>query len=85
MAPPLTGRVKLFAVARGRLGNDEILVDLPPTSTIADLKRAIAAASPPLATILPHALWAVNAEYATDTTPINEESEIALIPPVSGG
>jgi molybdopterin converting factor subunit 1 len=81
----MTIRVKLFAVARERIGNDELLVDLPPNSNIADLKRVVAITSPTLATILPHALWAVNAEYATDTTPINEKSEIALIPPVSGG
>ena len=81
----MTARVKLFAVARERHGNDELLVDLPPNATVADLKRAVATTSPALAKILPHALWAVNAEYATDTTPITEKSEIALIPPVSGG
>jgi MoaE-MoaD fusion protein len=81
----MTVRVKLFAVARERVGNDELFIDLPQDATIADLKRVVAAASPTLTTILPHALWAVNAAYATDTTPINEESEIALIPPVSGG
>lgn len=81
----MTVRVKLFAVARERVGNDELLVDLPPSATVADLKRAVATTSPALATILPHALWAVNAEYATDTTPITDKSEIALIPPVSGG
>ena len=40
---------------------------------------------PPLADIVPHARFAVNTEYATDTTPITAHAEIALIPPVSGG
>jgi molybdopterin converting factor small subunit len=30
-------------------------------------------------------MWAVGTEYATDDTPLHEASEIALIPPVSGG
>jgi molybdopterin converting factor subunit 1 len=81
----MTIRVKLFAAARERLSRDEIEIEVPPNATVADLKRAVATASPALAKILPHALWAVNAEYATDTTPISEKSEIALIPPVSGG
>jgi len=34
---------------------------------------------------VPHALWAVGAQYANDDTALNENSEVALIPPVSGG
>jgi molybdopterin converting factor small subunit len=52
---------------------------------VSDLRVALAIAAPALARIMPHALWAVGAEYATDTTTLNEHSEVALIPPVSGG
>jgi molybdopterin converting factor subunit 1 len=78
-------RVKLFAVAKELAGRDELAIDLPPGATVGDLRDAVVAASPALARIVPHALWAVGAAYASDNTPLNEQSEIALIPPVSGG
>jgi molybdopterin converting factor subunit 1 len=78
-------RVKLFAVAKELAGRDELAIDLPSGATVRDLRNAIVAASPALARIVPHALWAVGAAYASDDTPLNEQSEIALIPPVSGG
>jgi molybdopterin converting factor small subunit len=34
---------------------------------------------------LPHVLFAVGSEYAGDERPIREGSQIACIPPVSGG
>ena len=78
-------RVKLFAVAKDLAGCDELSVELPAAATIGDLRGAIAIVSPGLARIVPHALWAVGAEYASDTTSLTEQSEVALIPPVSGG
>ena len=78
-------RVKLFAVAKDLAGCDELSVELPAGATIRDLRGAIVIVSPALARIVPHALWAVGADYANDDTSLNEESEVALIPPVSGG
>ena len=78
-------RVKLFAVAKELAGCDELSIDLPASATIRDLRDAIVIISPALARIVPHALWAVGAEYAGDDTPLTEQSEVALIPPVSGG
>jgi molybdopterin converting factor subunit 1 len=78
-------RVKLFAVAKELAGGDELLVELPHSATIAHLRSTIVATSPSLARIVPHAMWAVGTEYATDDTLLHEASEIALIPPVSGG
>ena len=78
-------RVKLFAVARELAGSDELIVELAEGATIGDLRASIIATSPSLSRIVPHAMWAVGAAYASDDTPLNEQSEIALIPPVSGG
>jgi molybdopterin converting factor subunit 1 len=77
--------VKLFAVAKELAGRQQLLIELPPGATVGDLRVAVITASPALAKIVPHALWAVDAEYASDVTPITEQSEVALIPPVSGG
>ncbi len=78
-------RVKLFAIAKELAGSSELSVELPPGATIRDLRNAIVIATPPLSRIAPHAMWAVDTQYASDDIPLNEKSEVALIPPVSGG
>ena len=78
-------RVKLFASARERTGRDELDVELPAGATVAALRDAIATVCPALSTILHHAMWAVDTAYANDKTVLTEGSEVALIPPVSGG
>jgi molybdopterin converting factor subunit 1 len=78
-------RVKLFAVAKELAGCEAISVELPTPAMIDDVRRAVAAAHPALERILSHAMWAVDAEYADDSTVVNEQSDVALIPPVSGG
>ncbi len=78
-------RVKLFAVAKELVGRDELTVDVAPGATVADVRRCVESDYPTLQKILPHAMWAVDAAYANDDTSVNQNSDIALIPPVSGG
>jgi molybdopterin converting factor subunit 1 len=78
-------RVKLFAAARDAAGTAEVALDVPPQATLADVEEAIRRQTPGLVKILPHARWAVNREFAVPDAVVTEESEIALIPPVSGG
>ncbi len=78
-------RVKLFAVARQRVGRDEIDVEFPGSATVGQLRAALAEQFPPLADVLRHARIAVDSEYAGDESKLAPTSEIALIPPVSGG
>jgi molybdopterin converting factor subunit 1 len=77
--------IKLFAVARQRIGSSTLEVELPPNATVNELRTALAEQFPPLADILPHTRIAIDNEYASDATPITPTTEIALIPPVSGG
>jgi len=81
----MTVQVKLFAVARDLAGREEISVKLASGATVADVRRAVEAAVPALRAVLPHAMWAVDAKYAGDEVAVSERSEVALIPPVSGG
>jgi molybdopterin converting factor subunit 1 len=78
-------RVKLFAAARDLAGHDEMEVVVSEQATVAEVRQALAGASPALGSLLPHALLAVDAEYAGDAIIVTEHSELALIPPVSGG
>ncbi len=81
----MTVRVKLFAAARELAGRDELAIDVPPRVTIADLRQALIGRFPPLATIALVSLWAIDTDYATDSDVVREHSEVAMIPPVSGG
>jgi len=77
--------IKLFAIARQRLGRDHVEVALPASATAGDLRRALAEQFPALADVLPHIRIAINSSYANDATVIPAGAELALIPPVSGG
>jgi len=77
--------VQLFAGARELAGQAEIELDLPTTTSVGALRAALLADCPALAPLLPHALFAINTNYATDETLVPDGAEIACIPPVSGG
>lgn len=78
-------RVKMFAAARDAVGAAEVSVELPELSRVSDLRSALKADYPQLAPLLAQALFAINAQYADEATPIPSTGEIACIPPVSGG
>ena len=78
-------RIKLFAAAKELAGRDTLEIEVPPGATIADARAAVTTTVPALEQIVSHSVWAIGAEYVHDSTPITEQSDIALIPPVSGG
>ena len=77
--------VKLFAVARERAGAGAIDVELSPPATVRQLRGALVEQYPALRDVVPHVRFAVDSEFAADTATISPKSEVALIPPVSGG
>jgi molybdopterin converting factor subunit 1 len=78
-------RVKLFAVAKELAARDELQLELHDRATVADVRAAMEKNFPALQNILPHAMWAIDGEYANGAATVTEKSELALIPPVSGG
>jgi molybdopterin converting factor subunit 1 len=77
--------VKLFAVARERAGASAIDVELGSPATVLQLRGALVEQYPNLRDVVPHVRFAINSEYAADSTTISPQSEVAVIPPVSGG
>jgi molybdopterin converting factor small subunit len=77
--------VRLFALARQRVGEPQVVVEVPPPTTVGALRKALAAALPELAPLVPVLLFSVDAEYAGDDRLIAPLAEVAAIPPVSGG
>ncbi len=77
--------VRLFAVARQTAGRDSIEIELPDGATVGQLRLGLARQIPALATLIEHATFALDAEYADDAVAIHPDVEVACIPPVSGG
>ena len=79
-------RVLFFATLREASGIKATEIELPSGATVADLKQALAQRFPDLAPHLPNAIVAFDYAYAFDEDALpNEDGEVALFPPVSGG
>lgn len=78
-------RVQLFAGVKQVFGADDMELEVPDSATIADVRRALAAAAPDRTELIARSLFAINAEFASDADAVSASTEIACIPPVSGG
>ena len=78
-------QIKLFAAARQLTGSDQLQIELPDNADVARLRLGLIQHSPALEQLVRGSLLAVDGEYASDDTPLSAKSEVALIPPVSGG
>jgi molybdopterin synthase sulfur carrier subunit len=77
--------ILLFGITRDITGQQKLVV--PPAqqpNTVGDLKHWLGEQFPAMKQLSSLAI-AVDSEYAEDSLAINSASEIALIPPVSGG
>jgi molybdopterin synthase catalytic subunit len=63
----------------------EIVAELPPPATVADLWRALRNEHPELLAYDGAVAIAVNQSFASLSTPLEQGDEVALLPPVSGG
>src|SRR5438067_7235922 len=74
-----------FAAARERAGIPRETVELRDGATAADARDAACAAHPALRAIAERLRLAVDQEFAPEDRPLRDGSEVAFIPPVSGG
>jgi molybdopterin converting factor subunit 1 len=78
-------RVRFFARARDLAGTDAASVELPEGATVADLRGRLANVFPSLGSLLQRSALAVHEEFAADSTVLLPDTDVALLPPVSGG
>lgn len=80
-------RIRLFAVAREAAGAEILELELTDDAapTVAELRRAFLDRLPALQYAAKQLMFAVDGDYATDATRLSAASEVACIPPVSGG
>jgi MoaE-MoaD fusion protein len=74
-----------FAAARERAGKGSEVVELPEGATASDARDAACAAHPALRPVADKLRLAVDQEFANGDRKLRDGSEVALIPPVSGG
>ena len=76
---------RFFASYREKVGKNQLEMEIPLNSTLADLNALVQRRFPEL-TIPPDCtMLAVNAEYAEPGQMLKDGDEVAFIPPVSGG
>ncbi len=73
-------QIRLFASLRERAGTDSLTLELAEGARVGDALSELSSITGDLSVVL-----AVNREYASASTPLHADDELALIPPVSGG
>ena len=77
--------ISLYGITKDIIGNNKLSIDASNTiHTVGDLKIWLSNRYPALQRLTSLAV-AVDSEYADDAHFIHSNSEVALIPPVSGG
>ena len=77
--------VLFFAQARERAGRARASIELPEGSRVSDALRAVGREHPELEPLWPHLAVAVDGRLAGQDVALEPGSELALLPPVSGG
>ena len=78
--------VLYFASAREAARRSSEALDVPPASTLADLKPILAARHPALAAGFAALRFAIGERFApSESESLHDGDRVALIPPVSGG
>ena len=77
-------KVLAFGIARDILGASEVNYEISEEISVGDLKEQLMKKYPDFEK-LRHLAIAVNTEYVQDDLIIQENDEIVIIPPVSGG
>ncbi len=78
-------RALFFATYRDMAGADEISVELPAGSSIADLVRHLRGRGGGWTSLPDRPAVALNLTYAKLAAALSDGDEVAFIPPVSGG
>ena len=77
--------IKLFGITKEIIGSQSLCIDdVSNIHTVGDLKLWLAQQYPSLQKLTSLGI-AVDSEYADDRASIYSNSEVALLPPVSGG
>ncbi len=78
-------RVLLFGHYRDFAPSGAVALSLPENATVADAAQALASRDARFADLLSRTRQAIGAEFVTPETVLQNDSELAFLPPMSGG
>ncbi|MBI3248936.1 MAG: molybdopterin converting factor subunit 1 [Deltaproteobacteria bacterium] len=78
-------RLRYFASLRERLKRGEETMEVPAGATVATVWDLLQQSHPELTALERSIAFAVAQEYVDKTHPLQDNDELAFIPPVSGG
>jgi molybdopterin converting factor small subunit len=78
-------RLLAFATASDVLGTEEVAIEVGDGLDVSGLRTELARRYPALQPLWPRLAIGVDGVIADAETPLREGSEVALLPPVSGG
>lgn len=78
-------RVKLFAACRDKANADEIVLTLPERATTGQIWNSLTEKHPALTPFREISRLAVNLAYVQGEVVLQDNDEVCIIPPVSGG
>jgi len=78
-------KVLFFGAARDAAGAEEVVIATDFPASVVTVKEAVFSKFDRVSLFAKSLMIAVNREYATDSTLINDMDEVAFLPPVSGG
>jgi molybdopterin converting factor subunit 1 len=81
----MTIRLRFFAMLRERAGVDAVTRVLADPATVAAVWQAVRDEYPGLAAYSGPVRFAVNQDYVDSDSMVQDNDEVAFIPPVSGG
>lgn len=78
-------KILFFARTKDLAGMDQLELPLAPNCTVRELRAALQQRIPALAALLSKCAIALDGNFADDDQPLDEATEAAVLPPVSGG
>lgn len=81
----MTITLKLFAAYREALGSGELLLEVAPGTTVAQVLTRLVQDHPELGRWQTVTRFGVNQAFVSAETPLQQGDEVVFIPPVSGG
>jgi len=81
----MTVTVLLFAGLRDAVGNDELEVEVKDDHRLSDLWTQLEEAHPAASAYRGRVVFAVADRVVSDQTSLDQVSEVAILPPISGG
>ena len=85
MGSEIQVRIRFLGPAKDLAGCDELTLTLPEIASVATAISELVAKFPQFSPHLSRYRFAVNSDYADESTYLENGDELALIPPVSGG